>query len=62
MASLVTRGKGLREIQFTDNDGSRKAVRLGKMSLKDAQPILTQVELMLTANGVGSGLKPQTVE
>ncbi len=62
MASLVTRGKGLREIQFTDSDGSRKAVRLGKMSLKDAQPILTQVELMLQAKGLGSALKPQTVE
>ncbi len=34
MASLVSRSNGLREIQFTDTDGIRKAVRLGKMSLK----------------------------
>jgi hypothetical protein len=62
MASLASRGKGLREVQFTDTDGSRKAVRLGKMSLKDAQPILTQVGLLLQAKGLGSGMKPQTIE
>lgn len=62
MASLISRPNGSKEVQFTDTDGSRKAVRLGKMSLKDAQPVLTQVEHLLQAKGLGSALKPQTVE
>ncbi len=62
MASLVSRSNGLREIQFTDTDGIRKAVRLGKMSLKDAQLVLTQVELMRAAKALNSALKPQTIE
>lgn len=62
MASLVSRPNGRKEVQFTDTDGSRKTIRLGKMNLKDAQPVLTQVEMMLSAKGLGAALKPQSVE
>ena len=62
MASLVSRPNGRKEVQFTDTDGSRKTLRLGKVNMKDAQPILTQVELLLSAKGMNSSPKPQTVE
>src|SRR5438067_1376753 len=50
MASLSSSG-GLRTLQFTDRDGNRKSIRLGRMPQKAAETIKTRVEELL-AHGV----------
>ena len=61
MASIShNKTNGRRSIQFTNPDGGRKTVRLGKVSQKSAAIIKTQVEMMLEAKGLGTPLKPQT--
>ena len=49
MASLVNRQNGTREIQFTDVNGKRKTIRLGKMPKRTAESIKTRVEHLLLA-------------
>lgn len=49
MASLVNRKNGRREIQFTDPNGKRQTVRLGKMPKRTAESIKTRIEHLLTA-------------
>ncbi len=49
MASITTRTGGQREIQFVAGDGSRKTIRLGKMTNKNAQTIKLHVESLNAA-------------
>ena len=49
MASVVNRKNGRREVQFTDADGKRQTVRLGKMPKRDAESVKTRIEHLLTA-------------
>jgi len=49
MASLVNRQNGTREIQFTDVNGKRKTIRLGKMPKRAAGSIKIRVESLLLA-------------
>ena len=49
MASISTDAKGNRKIQFSDGNGSRKIVRLGKLPMKAAETILAKIEAILEA-------------
>lgn len=49
MASVVNRPNGRREVQFSDADGKRKTVRLGKMPKRDAESVKIRIEHLLTA-------------
>ena len=63
MASIShNRKNGRRQIQFRDTDGSRKTIRLGKVSRKAAEIVKTQVEHLIASKALSSPLKPQTSE
>jgi len=49
MASVVNRQNGTREVQFTDPNGKRQTVRLGKMPKRSAGTIKVRVERLLLA-------------
>lgn len=54
MASIGTEANGRRRILFVAGDGSRKTIRLGKMSGKQADAFKVKVEdLIAAANGAG---------
>ncbi len=54
MASLSNDRNGLRRILFVDVDGSRKAIRLGKCSKRDAESIKGRVESLLATKQLGT--------
>ncbi|MDB5344372.1 MAG: hypothetical protein JWP89_2749 [Schlesneria sp.] len=49
MASISTDSEGLRRILFVSGEGKRKAIRLGRVSMKLAESFLTRVESMASA-------------
>lgn len=49
MASVTRESNGRKTIQFTDGDGKRKSVRLGKAPIKLADEIKTKIELLNVA-------------
>ncbi len=49
MASLIKDPNGLKRIQFTDADGARKTVRLGRMTVRDAEAVKVKVERLVAA-------------
>ena len=49
MASISKNSKGFKRICFTDAKGHRRAIYLGRMANKQAESILTQVEVLVTA-------------
>jgi len=49
MASIVRDPDGRKRILFTAPDGKRKPIRLGKMSMKDAETIKTKVEALVAS-------------
>ena len=50
MASISTESKsGRRTIQFVGSDEKRRSIRLGKVTMKDAEAIKTKVEAIQTA-------------
>ncbi|MCH7687456.1 MAG: integrase, partial [Planctomycetes bacterium] len=49
MASISTDKSGRRRLQFTDPNGRRHTVRLGKIPKRTAEAIKTRVEHLLTA-------------
>lgn len=53
MASRVNRPNGHRWIQFKDTSGSRKTLRLGKITARAADDIKRRVEAMLSAQILG---------
>ena len=54
MASIINDPNGRRRIQFVAKDGSRKAIRLGKASRKQAEAYKVKVEQLVTSNVTGS--------
>ena len=53
MASIVNDLNGRKRIQFIASDGVRRAVRLGKASMKQAEAFKTKVEQLVTASITG---------
>src|SRR5439155_5840142 len=60
MASVTSDPGGRRRILFVDPKGDRKAIRLGKMSQRDAESIARHVEALLVAKGANQPLPQQT--
>ncbi len=60
MASIANDPGGRRRIQFVDTDGKRRPIRLGKMSLRDAEGIARHVEALLVAKRSGQPLASRT--
>lgn len=53
MASIATEANGRRRVQFFAADGSRQTVRLGPVSIKQAQQVRGHVEALLAARITG---------
>jgi hypothetical protein len=49
MASITTQRGGKRCIQFVNDDGCRKTIRLGDCDRKTAESICRHVEVLLSA-------------
>jgi len=60
MASIINDPNGRRRILFVAPDGSRKAIRLGKIDRKSSESIGRHVETLLSAKGSGEAVKPAT--
>ena len=60
MASVSNDSNGKRRIQFVAKDGSRKAIRLGKIPKRDADFFKTKVESLLSAQMVGNSPDRET--
>ncbi|MCG3180336.1 MAG: hypothetical protein BIFFINMI_02695 [Phycisphaerae bacterium] len=60
MASLVNDPDGRRRILFKAADGSRKPIRLGKMSRRDAEAICRHVEALVASKESGQPLTRET--
>lgn len=54
MASISSDGNGLKRILFVNPEGKRKAIRLGKMTMKQAERWKIRIEDLVTA-GIGGG-------
>jgi integrase len=50
MASVICDPEGFKRIQFVAEDGTRRAIRLGKMDKKQADAICVRVEILLAAS------------
>jgi len=63
MASIISDPNGRRRIQFAAGDGSRKTLRLGKATMRQAESVKVRVEqLALAASGVTGVVDPETGE
>ena len=51
MASIIKDPGGRRRIQFTDADGSRRTIRLGRCSQRDATAFRVRVEALASLHG-----------
>lgn len=60
MASITTMRGGKRCIQFVDQNGGRKTIRLGECDRKTAESICRHVESLLSAKQTGEPIKPTT--
>ncbi len=60
MASISTDSGGLRRIQFVAKDGSRKAIRLGKIPKRDAEFFKAKLESLLSAKLIGNAPDRET--
>lgn len=60
MASIGRDQNGLKRILFVSRDGSRKTVRLGKCSQRDAEGFKLKLESLLSANLMGGALDRDT--
>lgn len=54
MASLVTLPNGFRRLQYTDGEGERRTIYLGKMNKRDAETFRSRVESLLSSLFAGS--------
>lgn len=54
MASITNDPNGRKRIQFVDVDGIRKAIRLGKVSKRDAESFKIKLEALLSCKIVGN--------
>ncbi|MFM9965348.1 MAG: tyrosine-type recombinase/integrase [Planctomycetaceae bacterium] len=62
MASISTDTSGNRKIQFSDGNGQRKIVRIGKLPMKAADVILAKIEALLEAKLSCRSLAPEVAE
>ena len=63
MASVVNDPNGRKTIQFVTGDGTRRTVRLGKATKRQAEGIKVKVEqLALTATGVTGIVDDETAK
>ncbi len=60
MASIANDPGGRKRILFTDGDGQRKAVRLGKVSNKDAESFRVWLERLVNAQLTNAPMDPKT--
>jgi hypothetical protein len=60
MASITTNATGKRCIQFVNEDGCRKTIRLGDCDRKTAESICRHVESLLSSKNTGEPIKPAT--
>jgi integrase len=63
MASVISDPKGRKRIQFVAGDGSRKTLRLGKATLRQAEAIKPKIEqLALAATGITGVIDDETAK
>ncbi|GIW96058.1 MAG: hypothetical protein KatS3mg110_4099 [Pirellulaceae bacterium] len=60
MASIATDRRGNRRLLFVDNNGIRRTVRLGKVSLRVAESIKCRIEHIVAAKCAGAPLDADT--
>jgi integrase len=60
MASVICDANGRKRIQFTNGDGERKTIRLGKASVKDAASFALRVQAINSAIIGGTAVEPDT--
>ncbi len=60
MASIATEPNGRRRILFIDGDGSRKTIRLGKVSQRSAQTVKVRIEDIIGAKLAGNAPSDET--
>ncbi len=60
MASLSNEAHGGRRVQFIDMNGKRRGVRLGKITLKNAEAILVRIDALIAAKAAGAAPDSQT--
>lgn len=62
MASISRDANGTRRILFVAKDGKRKAIRLGKVTQKQAETVLLKVEHLVAATFTGHPLDAETAK
>ncbi|MHC4664455.1 MAG: tyrosine-type recombinase/integrase [Planctomycetota bacterium] len=63
MASVISDPNGRKRIQFVAGDGSRKTIRLGKATMRQAEAVKVRVEqLVLAATGVTGVVDDETAK
>jgi integrase len=62
MASVINDPGGRKRIQFSDPDGQRKTVRLGKVSPSNAQTAKENIEALVSAKLTGGTVKPHVAK
>jgi integrase len=62
MASISTAPGGSRTLQFVAKDGRRKSIRLGKVSLREAEEIKRRVERLAAAQAANLSLDNETAQ
>lgn len=62
MASISKDKNGTRRIQFVANDGKRKAIRLGKVTQKQAETVLLKIEHLVASTMTGHPLDAETAK
>jgi hypothetical protein len=60
MASIAREPNGRRRIQFVAADGSRKTIRLGKVSQRAAEAVKVHVERLVTVSITGAPIEDET--
>src|SRR4051812_31125182 len=63
MASISTeKTTGKRTVQFVHPEGGRKSIRLGKVSLRDAEAVANRIEILLAAKLMGCAPDSETAK
>ncbi len=62
MASISNDANGTRRLQYTDVDGERKSIRLGKIAKKDAHAVQLRVEELLSCKHCGTSPDRTTLQ
>ena len=62
MASISTDKAGNRRILFTNTDGKRTPIYVGKLRMRDAETVATKIEALLSAKSSRRPLEPDLAE